>query len=427
MSLSWIEDNICSIISSNKDDDFDQDTTLSPSQEFITSTQKTSQTNQTSNFNNGFVNQNDSYLIESSRITSQSNEGLIKRPLSPENVLNDSHVKELPLAIPKDSYEQHSAQNEIYDKYEDVFGDFSVTSKRHKTTSEISFSQLNYFTHNQSYLQTGAPNIPLQSKPNASTPTHIRQLNFFDSQLATIQKPLEPWCGLNDCQIMNLTLPTLEDNNFNFSDAALGYTTDSSSMFDDSSVASFSTSNHKAQFQPSRNYKPPYQPYHHHHQQNQHHNQQAYQKKLYKSSTITSFNSNYEENNSSFIHSFSFDNVNIVSARPLKYQPVQQPSSSNESTPNKKEEIVLHVRNLDYKISADEWKRILSENFRKHCKEKVYVSIVMNADNSLLGIVKLSNKDDVRLAISCLHHKKIGYKRLTVNLAYAPNSSNSPK
>jgi len=30
---------------------------------------------------------------------------------------------------------------------------------------------------------------------------------------------------------------------------------------------------------------------------------------------------------------------------------------------------VLHVRNLDYKISADEWKRILLENFRKHCKE----------------------------------------------------------
>ena len=36
------------------------------------------------------------------------------------------------------------------------------------------------------------------------------------------------------------------------------------------------------------------------------------------------------------------------------------------------EPIVLHVKNLDYKISPDEWKRILLENFRKHCKEVIY-------------------------------------------------------
>ena len=33
------------------------------------------------------------------------------------------------------------------------------------------------------------------------------------------------------------------------------------------------------------------------------------------------------------------------------------------------EPIVLHVRNLDYKIGLDEWQRILLESFRKHCKE----------------------------------------------------------
>jgi len=43
----------------------------------------------------------------------------------------------------------------------------------------------------------------------------------------------------------------------------------------------------------------------------------------------------------------------------------QLPSSSSSSNNH----IELHVRNLDYKISADEWKRILLENFRKHCKE----------------------------------------------------------
>jgi hypothetical protein len=31
--------------------------------------------------------------------------------------------------------------------------------------------------------------------------------------------------------------------------------------------------------------------------------------------------------------------------------------------------IILHVKNLDYKIGLDEWQRILLESFRKHCKE----------------------------------------------------------
>jgi hypothetical protein len=34
-----------------------------------------------------------------------------------------------------------------------------------------------------------------------------------------------------------------------------------------------------------------------------------------------------------------------------------------------KDHIILHVRNLDYKISSDEWRRILTENFKKHCKD----------------------------------------------------------
>ena len=46
----------------------------------------------------------------------------------------------------------------------------------------------------------------------------------------------------------------------------------------------------------------------------------------------------------------------------------QQHVSMNDPHSNK-DQIVLHVQNLDYKISADEWKRILLENFRKHCKE----------------------------------------------------------
>ena len=50
-------------------------------------------------------------------------------------------------------------------------------------------------------------------------------------------------------------------------------------------------------------------------------------------------------------------------------QQQQQQISYNNSDCLDREHIILHVKNLDYKISADEWKRILTENFRKHCKE----------------------------------------------------------
>jgi hypothetical protein len=48
-------------------------------------------------------------------------------------------------------------------------------------------------------------------------------------------------------------------------------------------------------------------------------------------------------------------------------------SSFQYDSSNNSDQIVLHVRNLDYKISSDEWKRILLENFRKHCKEVIYI------------------------------------------------------
>jgi len=105
---------------------------------------------------------------------------------------------------------------------------------------------------------------------------------------------------------------------------------------------------------------------------------------------------------------------------------VNDTSTCSSDGSSAKETVILHVKNLDYKISADEWKRILSENFKKHCKDVVSVNVVTNADKSLLGVVKLANKDDIRMAISSLHHKKIGYKRLNVNVAFSPNA-NSPK
>lgn len=44
----------------------------------------------------------------------------------------------------------------------------------------------------------------------------------------------------------------------------------------------------------------------------------------------------------------------------------------------------------------------------------------------LVGVLHLSRKEDARTAISLLHHKKIGYKRLNVNVV-SPNTSASPR
>ena len=69
-------------------------------------------------------------------------------------------------------------------------------------------------------------------------------------------------------------------------------------------------------------------------------------------------NYNKSDSDSININNFSFQTSNNLSNR-------------NETRQNG-EPIVLHVRNLDYKISLDEWQRILLENFRKHCREVVY-------------------------------------------------------
>lgn len=48
------------------------------------------------------------------------------------------------------------------------------------------------------------------------------------------------------------------------------------------------------------------------------------------------------------------------------------------NTPGRKrEQIVLHVTNLDYKISANEWIRILTGILEKSCKEVVIRDLIL--------------------------------------------------
>jgi len=80
------------------------------------------------------------------------------------------------------------------------------------------------------------------------------------------------------------------------------------------------------------------------------------------------------------------------------------------------------VSNLDYNISAREWKKILYAEFQQQI-QVVGVYIQTQPDNTNVGFVKLHNIEDARFAISQFHRKKIGYKRIHVSLVNKDVSS----
>jgi hypothetical protein len=60
------------------------------------------------------------------------------------------------------------------------------------------------------------------------------------------------------------------------------------------------------------------------------------------------------------------------------------PRAPQTNTPGrKKEQIVLHVTNLDYKISANEWIRILTGILEKSCKEVITKALVFSFNITL--------------------------------------------
>ena len=80
-------------------------------------------------------------------------------------------------------------------------------------------------------------------------------------------------------------------------------------------------------------------------------------------------NFSYKQNPAKPSEQFNFNSAHFEHTSSNDTSINNTSSTTNGNNNNGKEQIVLHVKNLDYKISADEWKRILLENFRKHCKE----------------------------------------------------------
>ncbi|XP_064638971.1 meiosis regulator and mRNA stability factor 1-like isoform X2 [Lineus longissimus] len=80
----------------------------------------------------------------------------------------------------------------------------------------------------------------------------------------------------------------------------------------------------------------------------------------------------------------------------------------------------LMVTNLDYNISAREWKKILFTTFQQQVQvQNVYIQT--QSDGSNMGVVCVPTIDEARLAIAQFHRKKIGYRRIHVALVRKDN------
>lgn len=98
---------------------------------------------------------------------------------------------------------------------------------------------------------------------------------------------------------------------------------------------------------------------------------------------IEPFNDNFQHKPLSSLSNLNSNSSNYAASPNImlnKLQPGRASVKENmelhnqcQSTPNNKldctEQVTMHVKNLDYKISSDEWERILTESFRKHCKD----------------------------------------------------------
>ncbi|GAB1869017.1 Meiosis regulator and mRNA stability factor 1 [Camponotus japonicus] len=89
-------------------------------------------------------------------------------------------------------------------------------------------------------------------------------------------------------------------------------------------------------------------------------------------------------------------------------------SSTNNGTNTP---IELQVTNLDQSIDIKDMKRILSSIFMEHVSS-CHISIFTQSDGNYAASVKVLSLSDAQYAISQLHRRKIGYKRILISYAH---------
>ncbi|XP_021942540.1 meiosis regulator and mRNA stability factor 1 isoform X2 [Zootermopsis nevadensis] len=86
--------------------------------------------------------------------------------------------------------------------------------------------------------------------------------------------------------------------------------------------------------------------------------------------------------------------------------------------------VVLQVTNLDQNIDAKDLKRMLLSVFREHVMV-LHVSVFVQSDGNYAAHVKVPSLQDAQYAISQLHRRKVGYKRILIS--YANSGGPSPQ
>ncbi|XP_012523334.1 meiosis regulator and mRNA stability factor 1 isoform X2 [Monomorium pharaonis] len=79
--------------------------------------------------------------------------------------------------------------------------------------------------------------------------------------------------------------------------------------------------------------------------------------------------------------------------------------------------IELQVTNLDQNIDMKDMKRILASVFMEHVSS-CHIAIFMQSDGNYAASVKVPSLSDAQYAISQLHRRKIGYKRILISYAH---------
>ncbi|XP_014290029.1 meiosis regulator and mRNA stability factor 1 isoform X1 [Halyomorpha halys] len=94
------------------------------------------------------------------------------------------------------------------------------------------------------------------------------------------------------------------------------------------------------------------------------------------------------------------------------------PIQAANSTP-----IELHISNLDQNIDPMEMKKILLSIFGEHVMV-LHVSVFVQSDGNFAASIKVPTIQDAQYAISQLHRRKIGYKRIVISYAHSTQPHN---
>ncbi|TGZ47233.1 hypothetical protein CRM22_011049 [Opisthorchis felineus] len=105
---------------------------------------------------------------------------------------------------------------------------------------------------------------------------------------------------------------------------------------------------------------------------------------------------------------------------PVYHMNLSDDSPPQMSTTRNGTGVDLLVSNLDYNISPKEWRKMLFTQLQTLVKSVQSVMLQTQADGSNCAIIRVGSIEDARLAISHFHRKKIGYKRIQMNII-SPN------